>query len=275
MFLETAGVLLYETTRKNARKSEKAQRKLMRNYMRAVERANRANETRYQAILGEHTGLYGRTMRGLESVGEAQRQMLREEDRRIQADARQAAVSRGMAGTTVAASLQQAAARQSGIAARALEEENRIRKINADAMLTGQRLGVMERKVEQGPDPNVLRMQMQMAAQPSSRMVAFNRVLDETYRAANTAINAIAAMKGGSPAPPGESPSNYNPYQAAAQTPVGPPAQQQTAVVPAAKQAEPTPPPAQSASQPQDKYYGQSAYELYMQNNRRRRPEFY
>jgi hypothetical protein len=261
------------STKKGARKSEKAQRRLMRDYMRAVEQANRANETRYQTILGEHTNLYNRTMQGLESVGEAQRQMLREEERRLQADARQAAVSKGMAGTTVAASLQQAAARQSGIAARALEEENRIRKINADAILTGQRLGVMERKVEQGPDPNVLRMQMQMAAQPSSNMAAVNRVLDTVFRAGNLGVSAIAATSGGGAAGVGEGLSNST--QAAAQTPVRPAAQQQTAVVPVPKQAEPTPSPAQSASQPQDKYYGQSAYELYMQNNRRRRPEFY
>lgn len=270
--LDMAVYPIYGALKKGARKQEKAQRKLMKEFLRAQERANRANETRYQAILGEQNSLYGRTMRGLETVGEAQRQQLREEDRRIQADARQGAISRGMAGTTVASAMQQAATRQTGMAARALEEEARLRKLNADASLTNQRLGFMERKVEQGPDPNVLRTQMQMAAQPSSGMVAINRMMDEGYRLANTAIGAVAALGGGNPPPPAPSPSYYQPYQAAAQ---GPPAQQQmmTPVVPMAS-AYSTPEPFQRerVSTPQSSFYNDSAYNNYAQRERRARP---
>jgi hypothetical protein len=271
--MATLTYMAFDTLKKSARKSEKAQRKLMKDYMRAIERANRANETRYQAILGEQNSLYGRTMRGLETVGEAQRQQLREEDRRIQADARQGAISRGMAGTTVATSMQQAATRQTGVAARALEEEARVRKLNADANLTNQRLSFMERKVEQGPDPNVLRMQMQMAGQPGSGMQAVNRMLDEFYRLVGAGTNALAAMSGGSPAPPPQqTPAQASAQQSQAVAQLAP--VQQQSLTPTTGGGFYSAPPVQS-SQAQENYYGGNAYQSYMQQQSRTQPRFY
>lgn len=121
-------------------------------YQSAYNAAQSANLSRYSDILGQYGALYGRTMTGLEGLGDEQRRAISSRYGALAGANQQDLVSRGLAGTTVLPSMRLGVERQKTQELNALEEQLRRERMGYDVALTGERLGFMERRTDQYPD---------------------------------------------------------------------------------------------------------------------------
>lgn len=121
-------------------------------YQQALDKANAANESRYQDILGQSQSLYDRTM---QSYSQGNQQAHTDIDRSAAqqtASTGQNLTSRGLTGSTIKPVM------EAGIERERVNQGNRAdfdyaqQQRQADQNLTQQRLGVMERRTDQAPD---------------------------------------------------------------------------------------------------------------------------
>ncbi len=125
-------------------------------YQSALDRANLANESRYEDILGGHEELYGRTM-----GAEAERSGQGEADIRTSfagetAAGEQRMSSRGLAGTTIAETMRQGSAERETAAVNRFRDERLDRRTGLDVGLTGDRFDFMERREDTGPNQGLM-----------------------------------------------------------------------------------------------------------------------
>ncbi len=109
----------------------------------AQNKANQANEQRYQQILGQYANL-----------GQAGRARIEEQTTRRQAAATQNLVSRGLGNTTITSAVERGIGRDAEISRQELDERVAVQKA-----------GVMERRTDTGPDLGMFANLLQQAGQ--------------------------------------------------------------------------------------------------------------
>lgn len=130
--------------------------------------ANAANEARYQDILGQKGQMYDRTMANLSGLGAQEEADIRQNYANLDARTAQDMQARGLAGTTIGASLRKGNARATN------EELNRMRerltreRIGYDTNLSMDKQNFMERKTDLGPDIGMYAQLMQQLGQGST-----------------------------------------------------------------------------------------------------------
>lgn len=123
-------------------------------YQQAMNEANAANEQRYQDILKGYEDLHGRVLGDLSGVGDQEK---RDIDRRYDnmgSDVYQRLVNRGFGNSTIPATMQAGVERERSASQSRLASDLARMRANADQNITGQRLGVMERRTDAQPDIN-------------------------------------------------------------------------------------------------------------------------
>jgi hypothetical protein len=109
----------------------------------AQDKANKANESRYQDILG----LYG-------NLGQAGLARIGQQETQAQAKGTQDLISRGLGNTTITSAISRGIASDAELARQQLQES-----------VAMQKAGVMERRTDQGPDLGLYASLLQQAAQ--------------------------------------------------------------------------------------------------------------
>ncbi|MCK5611418.1 hypothetical protein KAR91_56630 [Candidatus Pacearchaeota archaeon] len=109
----------------------------------AQQKANKANERRYQQILGS-----------FENLGKAGRARIEQQTIQRQAQATQSLTSRGLGGTTITSAVERGIASDAELSRQQLEES-----------VTMQKAGVMERRTDEGPDLGMFASLLQSAGQ--------------------------------------------------------------------------------------------------------------
>ena len=129
----------------------------------ALAEANQANETRFQEALK----LNDRQLQNLEGVGTAQRTFLERERKREQADSIQSFIDRGLFNSTLLDSNRRDIDERFNFQSGALDESLALLR---NAVL-GDRIGLLERKVDQAPDPRLFADLVNQAASAPSPSV--------------------------------------------------------------------------------------------------------
>lgn len=125
-------------------------------YRRMLNRANRANEQRYNQILGGYDALHGRVMGDIAQVGAQERADIDRSYRNMGSDVYQRLVNRGFANSTIPATMRMGVERERLSARGRLASDLAQQRARYDAGITEGKLGVMERRTDLGPDYNQL-----------------------------------------------------------------------------------------------------------------------
>lgn len=125
-------------------------------YQSAMDKANAANDARYQDTLAGSQARYDRNMGYLNGAGQQQSKDINQQFDQQQANTNNDLINRGLRSSTIVGNmgLQNQVERQN--AQGRLQDQLRQQRISTDAALSGDTLGIMERKVDQGPDYNQL-----------------------------------------------------------------------------------------------------------------------
>lgn len=122
-------------------------------YQQALDKANAANEQRYQQILGGYDALQGRVMGDLANVGDMERKDINRQYNSMGADTYQRLVNRGFGNSSLLATMRMGTERErSDAMARSYERAAQMRA-NADMQISQGKMGVMERRTDLAPDP--------------------------------------------------------------------------------------------------------------------------
>jgi len=127
-------------------------------YQRKFDEANAANEARYGQIMEGYGGLHDRVLGGIENLGQDQIAESRRAYDQSLASTNAQMATRGLAGTTVGASIKQGTDRGYQDAVRGIQESAQMRKAGADMSITTGKLGAIERREDIPPDFNNLMM---------------------------------------------------------------------------------------------------------------------
>lgn len=130
--------------------------------------ARQANESRYQDILNQYRSRYDRAMQNLEGAGTQQRADLNTQYDALGSRTGQDLVSRGLAGTTIAPSMQAGVERERAGARGRLDETLLNQRLQTDANLSADTLSFMERRTDAYPDANLYARMLEMA-QPQAQ----------------------------------------------------------------------------------------------------------
>lgn len=125
-------------------------------YQQALDKANAANESRYKQIMGGYDDLRDRVMGDLEGVGAQERSDINRQYRGMAANAYQTMVNRGFANSTIPHTMRYGIERERSAAMGRLNDRLSQQRANYDSRLTEGKMGVMERRTDQGPDINQL-----------------------------------------------------------------------------------------------------------------------
>lgn len=125
-------------------------------YQRAMNRANRANEKRFGQLMQGYDGLYNRVMGQLNSVGKQQAEDITNRYRDAERAGYQRLVNRGFGNSTMLSTLKQGTARETNRDLARLAESLAMAKAQADMNISQNKLGVIERRNDVGPDYNQL-----------------------------------------------------------------------------------------------------------------------
>lgn len=143
---------------------------LIQQYQQAQQQANAANEARYQQALGL-TDILGTTGRTRIAQQAAQQQ----------ASAQQSLISRGLANTTI-----------TGAASRGIASDAEMQRQALEESVAGQKIGLMQSKIEQGPDLGMFAGLLQAAASqpqsPTAPISAYSPALSPNAAAGLTAF---------------------------------------------------------------------------------------
>ena len=121
-------------------------------YQQAMDAANAANESRFGNIMNLSGDLYGRSMDRVGQLGQDQIAESRKAYDESLAGMQARLGTRGLSGTTVGPSLQQGIDRSYQDAVRGIQENTLKQQLQTDIDLTRGRMGVMERRTDQGPN---------------------------------------------------------------------------------------------------------------------------
>jgi len=123
-------------------------------YQRALDKANAANESRYRDILSGYDALRGRVMGDLEGVGVTESQDIDRTYRNLGSDVYQRLVNRGFGNSTIPATQRMGVERERTSAQGRLAAQLARERIQADMGVSEGKMGVMERRTDEGPDVN-------------------------------------------------------------------------------------------------------------------------
>lgn len=123
-------------------------------YQAALDRANRANEQRYQQILAGYDALHGRVMGQLEGVGAAERGDIDREYRNAGSNVYSSLVRRGFGNSSLAHTMQQGVSREKMAAVGRMNDRLAQQRAGYDTAISQGKFGVMERRYDNGPDIN-------------------------------------------------------------------------------------------------------------------------
>lgn len=123
-------------------------------YQAALDRANRANEQRYQQILSGYDQLRARVMGGLDGYGQAERADIDREYRNAASNVYNSLVNRGFGNGSLGATMQQGVSRERMAAKGRLNDRLSQQRAAYDMGISQGKLGVMERRYDNGPDIN-------------------------------------------------------------------------------------------------------------------------
>lgn len=121
-------------------------------YQQAMNRANRANEKRYGQLMQGYDGLYGRVMGQLNSVGNQQAEDIKQRYRDAESANYQRLVNRGFGNSTMLNTMKQGTVRETNRDLARLAESLAMAKAQADMNISQNKLGVIERRNDIGPD---------------------------------------------------------------------------------------------------------------------------
>lgn len=121
-----------------------------------LDRANQANEARYQDVLGGYQSRYERGMDMLKGMGQQEAKDISELADNQAALTRQRLTDRGLANSTVLDTMLSGVDREQAANIGRLYDRVRQQALQTDAGLSGDTLQFMERKDETGPDTNLL-----------------------------------------------------------------------------------------------------------------------
>jgi hypothetical protein len=125
-------------------------------FQQAMDRANQANEARYQDVLGGYQSRYQRAMDTLDGMGSQEARDINERYRSQESQRRQQLIGRGLGNSTVVNTMQMGNERERLNDMGRLQERLRGQYLSTDAGLTGDTLQFMERKTENGPSYELL-----------------------------------------------------------------------------------------------------------------------
>lgn len=129
---------------------------LVDQYRNMLNKANRANEQRYNQILGGYDALHGRVMGDIAQVGAQERADIDRSYRNMGSDVYQRLVNRGFANSTIPATMRMGVERERLSARGRLASDLAQQRARYDTGITEGKLGVMERRTDLGPDYNQL-----------------------------------------------------------------------------------------------------------------------
>lgn len=115
-----------------------------------------ANEQRFEDMLGGYRDRYGRTMSGLEGLGQAEAQRINQQFDRLGAQTQQSAVGRGLYNTTVTDSLMRGVEDQRAQAHAELQEQLRRENLGYHSQQSKDTLDFMERRTDSYPSLEML-----------------------------------------------------------------------------------------------------------------------
>lgn len=125
---------------------------LMKEFQDAFDKANAANESRYQEILGGYKNRRTRALTDLQGSGDQERKDIMSRFAGLGSRQSQDMVSRGLSGTTIKPTMEQGLMREQADATGALDERLRQQRIGLDSGLEQDTLSFMERRTDSGPD---------------------------------------------------------------------------------------------------------------------------
>lgn len=129
---------------------------LAQSYQSALDRANQANEQRYQQILAGYDQLGGRVMSDLRNVGQQERADINRNYQGMKSDVYNSLVNRGFGNGSLGATMRYGVERERAAAQGRLNDRMLQQRAGFDTNITQGRLGVMERRTDLGPDMNQL-----------------------------------------------------------------------------------------------------------------------
>jgi len=147
---------------------------LIGEYQGAQDKANAANEARYQDIKGGYEGVYDRTMTDLKGSGTQRLADVREGFDSKQAALGQNLVSKGMYNPALQTTLSSGIEREKQAELRRQEEAIRKERIGYDVGLTGDLERFKERKTESGPNEALFASLMQKSGAGSAPSVSYS-----------------------------------------------------------------------------------------------------
>lgn len=130
------------------------QQTLAQAYQSALNRANAANESRYQGILSGYDDLSKRVSGELAGVGEQEYRDIDRTYRNMGSDVYQRLVNRGFANSTLPATSQMGVERERSAARSRLASDLARMRADYDAQISQGKMGVMERRTDEAPDFN-------------------------------------------------------------------------------------------------------------------------
>lgn len=125
-------------------------------YRRAHSIANRKNEDRYRQMIRGYDDLHGRVMGDIANVGVQESRDIDRTYRNMGSDVYQRLVNRGFANSTIPATMQMGVERERLSARGRLASDMAQMRSRYDMGITEGKLGAMERRHDQGPDPAML-----------------------------------------------------------------------------------------------------------------------
>lgn len=121
-------------------------------YQNSYNEAKTANEQRYNQGMQGWDALTNKTMRASRNIGNARAGELNRQFDALRGGAQQGLVDRGMAGSTIAPSVNAGIERQRGYALNDLNDQNAARRVGLMAQMGQGKLGFLERRQDSYPD---------------------------------------------------------------------------------------------------------------------------
>jgi hypothetical protein len=199
-------------TYSDAKKSQRAQKRLVKDYEKAYKRAYEENLARYNQILSEMGELQTRQLASLDQRGESQRREIAGQARRSSASVGQNLAQAGLGSSTIAQTMRNSIGRQQTDDLVGLKESLNRERMDLDRALTSNRHQFMASRTDAYPDMGYLQLRLGQAGQPSPLLLATDRAQNDFYRAASLGTDLLAGLGGGQPSGASAQPQGTRPF---------------------------------------------------------------